>query len=398
MHVLIVGAGLGGLACAVSCRAAGLKTTILEQSPEITEVGAGIQIPPNATRVTEYLGLWPQVKEKGSRVEFLDILRYANGKLILRRPLGDDAVKELGGEWMVIHRADYQAILLAEAQRLGTEIRTSSRVISLDTENTRAILEDGSAVAADVIIGADGLWSTTRTTILDHPSPPSETGDLAYRATFTRESLVALGDSRINKLIQAQGVTLWAGPGGHSVFYPVRNGSLFNLVLLCPDNMPEGTRTTQGSVEEMREFFKDWDPNNIALLGDACHPTLPYQAQGAAMAVEDGALLGLLLGEYNKHPAASGKSISGVLALYESIRKPRTTLNVNGATNNRYFYHLPDGPEQAERDASFVDYDWISGDSKYSWANVKQQKDLLACDVLAEGRAAFKSWIDGPRL
>lgn len=105
-----------------------------------------------------------------------------------------------------------------------------------------------------------GLWSNTRTTILDHPSPPSETGDLAYRATFTRESLVALGDSRINKLIQAQGVTLWAGPGGHSVFYPVRNGSLFNLVLLCPDNMPEGTRTTQGSVEEMREFFKDWDP------------------------------------------------------------------------------------------------------------------------------------------
>ncbi|KAJ5812015.1 hypothetical protein N7474_008316 [Penicillium riverlandense] len=421
MQILIVGAGLGGLSCAISCRKAGLDATVLEQSPEISEIGAGIQVPPNAFRVMRHLGLLPQVKAKGTRVEWQDILSYRDGGLIIQRLLGDDTVEELGGQWLVIHRADYHAILLEEAKRLGVNILLSAKVTELDVENTKVHLEDGREFSADVIVGADGLWSQTRTTILDKPSPPYETGDLAYRATFPRESLLALNEPRINELVNGNGVTLWAGPGGHSVFYPVKNGTVFNLVLLRPDNMPAGTRTAQGDIGEMRATFEKWDPvltkiisciptvlkwkllhheeleswtkNNITILGDACHPTLPYQAQGAAMAVEDGALLGVLLGEFNKRADNTDKTINGVLKLYESMRKPRTTLNVKGALNNRDFYHMVDGPEQEERDASFKGYDWSIGESKFAWANVKYQKDLLRYDVLADGRERFAAWI-----
>ncbi|KAF9890434.1 hypothetical protein FE257_005839 [Aspergillus nanangensis] len=370
----------------------------------------------------QHLGLSSRIQDKGNRVEFLDILRYKDGRRLTRRPLGANEMTQLGGEWMVIHRADYHRVLVQEAKRRGVHLRLSSRVESLDTVNTQALLANGEKVSADVIVGADGLWSQTRSTILDQPSPPYETGDLAYRATFARQSLLALSHPRIQDLVNASAVTLWAGPRGHSVFYPVKNGTLFNLVLLRPDNMPDGTRTMTGSIEEMRNWFEGWDPvlteiisciptvlkwkllhheeltvwtkDNITLLGDACHPTLPYQAQGAAMAVEDGTVLGLLLGEYHKHKTVPRKSLHQLLKLYETIRKPRTTLNVKGAVNNRHFYHMDDGPEQVERDTSLLHHNWENGKSKYAWADVQYQKDLLGYDVIAQGRLAFEAWIN----
>ncbi|OAL27289.1 hypothetical protein AYO22_03564 [Fonsecaea multimorphosa] len=332
----------------------------------------------------------------------------------------------MGAPWMVIHRQDYHAILLEEAKRLGAEVKLNTNVTGLEFDRTEVTLLDGEVIKGDVIIGADGLWSSTRDAILGHPSPPVETGDLAYRATFSRQQLLELNDPRVEDLCSKKTVTLWMGPDKHCVFYPVRGGAEFNLVLLRPDNLPTGVRTVKGDLDEMRMTFEGWDEilvkliscissvlkwklchhqelekwtqGHVALLGDACHPTLPYQAQGAAMAVEDGAVLGFLLGQVAHKPAstdtASGSEdhISAVLKLYETLRKSRTTVNVLGAVTNRKYFHLHDGPEQEERDAALAKLDWYRSQTKWKWIDSGYQEDLLSFDALKDAKEAFGKW------
>jgi len=326
---------------------------------------------------------------------------------------------------MVIHRHDYHSILLKEAKRLGVQIRLNADVTSLDFERTKLELAD-EEIQADVIVGADGLWSSTRDAILGHPSPPAETGDLAYRATFSRRQLLELEDPRVKDLCSSRTVTLWMGPDRHCVFYPLRDGAEFNLVLLRPDNLPAGVRTVQGDLDEMRMTFEGWDDillkliscissvlkwklchhseleswtrNRVVLLGDACHPTLPYQAQGAAMAVEDGAVLGYLLGQLATKSSTNSTredQVSGVLELYEKLRKSRTTINVLGAVTNRTYFHLKDGPEQEERDAALANVDWFHGTAKWKWIDSRYQEELLGFDALKDAEVAFEKWWAG---
>lgn len=165
----------------------------------------------------------------------------------------------------MIHREDYHRVLVDEALRLGVEIMLSAHVTTVDFSRTELGLVDGRVFRGDVIVGADGLWSEIRPLLLDSPSPPVETGDLAYRGTFTREQLLALGDSRIEELCSQKSVTAWLGPGRHCVFYPVRAGAQYNLVLLRPDDLPPGSRTAQGDVGEMRETFNGWDETYVSL-------------------------------------------------------------------------------------------------------------------------------------
>ncbi|KIV86034.1 hypothetical protein PV11_01675 [Exophiala sideris] len=215
--------------------------------------------------------------------------------------------------------------MLETAKDLGVEVRLGCNVEHLDFISPQVTLSNGETLKADAIVGADGLWSTTRELLLEHPSPPIETRDLAYRATLPYEYIKSLHDPEIDELCQREVVSVWLGPEKHCVFYPIQDGKVFNLVLLRPDNMPSGARTEKASLEKMRQSFDGWHPmltrilskidsvlkwklchheelatwtkGSVALLRDACHPTLPYQGQGAAMAVEDGASLGRLLRE-----------------------------------------------------------------------------------------------------
>ncbi|OQU96439.1 FAD binding domain-containing protein [Cladophialophora immunda] len=425
-RVIIVGAGLGGLSCSIACRHQGLSVLVLEKAPAITAIGAGIQVPPNAGKILQSYGLLPLFDKPAVQLEWHDMRRYRDGQLLASRPVGEQFIKQMGAPWMVIHRQDYHAILLGEAKRLGAEVKLDANVTDLNFDRTEVILSDGEVIKADVIIGADGLWSSTRDAILGHPSPPVETGDLAYRATFSRQQLSELNDPRVEELCAKKTVTLWMGPDKHCVFYPVRGGAEFNLVLLRPDNLPTGVRTVKGDLDEMRMTFEGWDEilvkliscissvlkwklchhqelekwtrDHIALLGDACHPTLPYQAQGAAMAVEDGAVLGFLLGQV-AHKSASNHAtleaedhISAVLRLYEKLRKSRTTVNVLGAVTNRKYFHLHDGPEQEERDAALASLDWYRSQTKWKWIDSRYQEDLLGFDALKDAEKAFKKW------
>lgn len=159
----------------------------------------------------------------------------------------------------MIHRADYQGVLHEAAIAAGSKLRLGAEADRIDFERTEVELRSGEVVRADIIIGADGLWSTVRDRMLGSPSPPIETGDLAYRGTFTKAQLEAIGDPQIMELCSKKLATAWLGPSKHAVFYPLKGGQQFNLVLLRPDDLPTGTRQIQGEVDEMRATFEGWD-------------------------------------------------------------------------------------------------------------------------------------------
>ncbi|KAJ9602803.1 hypothetical protein H2200_012583 [Cladophialophora chaetospira] len=452
--IVVVGAGLGGLAAAISCLRGGCEVIVLEQAPAISPIGAGIQIPPNAARVVQHFGLEQKIRDAGAiQVKANHLKRYKDGKILCSRIGGEKMIRDFNGPWFVVHRADYHRVLLDEVVRLGGQIRLNAKVVDIKSSGEpHALLETGEIVRADVIVGADGLWSAIRDVVLGQPSPPMPTGDLAYRGTFSREQLEAFQDPRIEELINSGCTYNWVGPDRHSVFYPVKNGTAFNLVLIRPDNLPTGSRTEAGDIDEMRMTYEGWDPvlakiischsnvlkwklchhqelrtwvkDNIILIGDgklsqdldqsvqdhqvilpgssqangkqASHPSLPYQAQGAAMAVEDGLVLGLLLGRLqssDKIPESDKRArLNSILLLFESLRKKRTTTNVKGAVANRRMYHMHDGPEQEARDRDLAEVDWVKP-SPWGWADPGYQRKMLGFDSVADTNRAFEVWL-----
>lgn len=214
------------------------------------------------------------------------------------------AEERYGVPYLHIHRADYHKILVAEAERLGVSIRLGSTVTKIDFEKPSLHLKDKPEFHADIIFGADGLKSVCREALLGHSDPPHLTGDLAYRIIVKAEDMKKHPD--LVDLAEKPAINYWMGPDGHAVCYLLKGGGLYNIVLICPDNLPEMVNTAKADVQEMRDFFKDWDPKlkallglvqetskwrlqnseemeswshssgRFALLGDACHATLPY--------------------------------------------------------------------------------------------------------------------------
>ena len=235
LRVVIIGAGIGGLTCAIACRQEGLDVVVLERAAEFKPVGAGIQLPANATRVMRKLGLYHQLDGQGAvMVESHVMRRYSDGYILARKAAGKVMASMYGSEWMVIHRAKYHQLLLNEAMRHGAEVKAGCDVVDVktDADDVSVKLHDGRSVDADVVIGADGLWSRTRKLALDDHTEPSETGDLAYRGTFSEERLRNTQDRGVQELLEQSDVQVWLGPDKHVVFYPVNDKTEYNLVLL----------------------------------------------------------------------------------------------------------------------------------------------------------------------
>ncbi|KAK1600335.1 uncharacterized protein LY79DRAFT_585825 [Colletotrichum navitas] len=422
MKVLVIGAGLGGLVCAIACRKEGFEVVVLERADRIIPMGAGIQVPPNGARVARQLGYLGKLSECATVLDAIELRRYANGEH-LHTLSEKDLYNEYGNPWMVIHRADFHAVLWQTCKELGVDLCLGMSVEGIDFENNIVRLKDGEDIRSDIIIGADGINSVCRDQLLGLPSPAVETGDLAYRATLPAEYLKALNDSRVDELCARKQVTIWLGPGRHTVLYPVKGGREFNLVLIRPDNMHTSEKCVEGDIGEMRESYTGWDEiltklislipkvqkwklcthpelktwtkGSFALLGDSCHPSLPYQAQGAAMAAEDGAVLGKLLGLLKASAGDSMKQkVPEILKLYESLRKSRTTANVEGSMSNRKWHHVEDGPEQEARDAELRGMPLREGLSPtgWRWVDKEYQTELLGRDSVAEAVEAFKRW------
>ncbi|KAL3424113.1 3-hydroxybenzoate 6-hydroxylase [Phlyctema vagabunda] len=378
-HIAIVGAGLGGLAAAISIARAGHKATILEQASALGEVGAGIQIPPNSSRILRRWGILEQIESHSVRPRDFYLRSYKDGKILSTQNTLPYAEDTYGNPYLHIHRADYHRVLVETAEKLGVDIRINSGARGVDFSKPAVLLADGSEFSADLVIGADGLKSVCREALLGHPDPPHLTGNLAYRILIKAEDMKK--HANIADLAEHPAINYWMGPDAHVVGYLLKGGGLYNMVLACPDNLPEMVNTAKADLQEMRDVFKGWDPRletllslvedtskwrlqnseemkkwthddgKFALLGDSCHATLPYLASGAAMAIEDGDVLGLLMARITEK-----SQLSDVLVMYESLRKSRSTRVVKGSTHYQDIFHMHDGDRQRERDRQLLEY------------------------------------------
>ncbi|OHE91884.1 FAD dependent oxidoreductase, partial [Colletotrichum orchidophilum] len=394
IHVIIIGAGLAGLATALSTKleTPSHRVTILEAVKELQEVGAGLQLTPNATRLLEAWGLNPALATLATVPSTLSVHRYDGTRLLAHEShLQETVQSRYGHPFWGLHRVELQRALVDRCTALGVEIRLSSRVRSVDFASATVTLDPTSnssssspTVSGDVVVCADGMWSTTRAQFLERPSPPALTGDLAFRIAIPIDSLKGPHKAELEAFIKSETVNFWIGPQGHGVSYTVKQGRMLNLGLLSPDNLPEGSTKVLGDVEEMRRLFSSWDPllrklldqvdsvhkwklcwiepldqwanreGTFFMAGDCCHPMLPYLAQGANSSLEDGAVLGHLLGKIRggreTETEGSSSQLAAAAAMYQRLRMTRGQRIVMESFAQRDDFHMPDGPEQERRD------------------------------------------------
>ena len=367
MKIVVIGGGIGGLSAALQLLKAGLDVQVYEQAPRITEIGAGIQISPNASRLLHRLGLKPAMDAVGVRPRAVHQRRWDDGRTLQRAPVGSEVETTFGAPYYHFHRADL-ATLLAEA--LPTErLHVGHKLVDLAQKGERvtARFENGVSVEADLLVGADGIHSRVRH-LLFGPEKPRFTGCVAWRGLVPAERIKHLG-------IEVASHN-WMGPDGHVVHYWVAGGRMMNVVCVAEHgDWTKESWTDRGEVADVLARYEGWHPTvrsligafpetfvwalhdraelprwsdgRVTLLGDACHPMLPMMAQGAAQSIEDGAALASLL-------QAMPGDIGGALARYEAVRKPRATKLQQASAANRERFHLPDGPEQQKRDEAIA--------------------------------------------
>jgi salicylate hydroxylase len=355
--ILIAGAGIGGLTAASFLTQAGHDVELYEQAPQLEEIGAGIQISANAMHALRTLGLEDAITAAGVRPAAYVFRLHDTGEEIQRFALSEEHERLNGAPYTQMHRADFHAILADKARSLKSDvIRLNKRVAGFEEDAGGVTLRfaDGTSARGDLLIGADGLKSVVRKQIVGE-TPANYTGDAAWRITVPTERLPA-------GLIEPA-MTLFLGPGGHAVFYYLRSGKLLNFVgIVETDEVLEESWTVKLPWERLKADYEGWHPivhtvidaadrdqcfrwslhnrlpidnwstARVTLLGDSAHATLPYLAQGAVMAIEDGAILMRAL--------AQEASIASALQLYQRNRIPRTSRIVLQSSENRRRFHL----------------------------------------------------------
>jgi salicylate hydroxylase len=366
MRVLIAGAGLGGLTAAACLMKRGHEVQLFEQSAELGEVGAGIQLSANSVKVLDSLGLRAELDSLAVRPLAYEFRRFDTGEILHRLPLNEDDTHERvhGTPYYHVHRGDLHRMLVGLVQRLDpTSIRLAARTTGF-TESAREArlrVADGREFTGDVLVGADGIRSVIRTSIIGSDDPVY-TGQAAWRAVVPTE--------RLRADIMPRVVTVWCGPRNHAVIYYVRGGSLLNFVGCHEREWEEESWTARRPWVELKRDYEGWHPDvqtiidamdrdqcfrwalntrdshaqwssgRATLLGDAIHPTLPYMAQGANMAIEDAAVLARCLD--------GGESIDNALKRYERNRASRTARIVRESTEHGELFHITDAAEMRD--------------------------------------------------
>jgi salicylate hydroxylase len=367
ISVGVVGGGIGGLSAALSLLRAGFDVHVYERSSALSEVGAGVQVSPNASRILHRLGLAEQLARTGVKPLALHQRRWEDGRTLLRSLLAEPLEATFGFPYYLMHRAD---LLSALASAVPAErVHLGHRLVGLVDRGDRveARFAGGTRVEVDVLVGADGIHSAVRDELFGRERPRF-TGCVAYRGLVPAERLSELGLEVTTQI--------WMGPGGHFVHYFVSGGRLVNFVAVVErDTWTRESWTDRGDLADALAAFEGWHPQvrailravdetfiwalfdrppmprwsegRVTLLGDACHAMLPFMAQGAAQAIEDGATLAACLAE-------AGSDVPEALRRYQRLRIARTSrLQALSATNKTRF-HLPDGPEQRNRDTEMA--------------------------------------------
>lgn len=252
-----MGAGLSGIAAAISAALSGHSVEVIEQAKELAEVGAGLQITPNASRLLQYWKLSPALWEAAAEPTKVTVHRYSGAVLAHESSFDKDIRAKYNSPFVDLHRVDLQQSLFARANDLGVTFHLGERIEKIDFERTVVHSVAGKQFSGDLIIAADGLWSKCREALVGKKDEPLPTGDLAYRIVLTVDQI---SDPELKAWVQNPEVHFWVGPGAHAVGYSLRGGEMYNIVLLVPDNLPPGISRQSGSVEEMKELFAGWDP------------------------------------------------------------------------------------------------------------------------------------------
>lgn len=372
-QLLVVGGGMAGLSAALVAQRAGIQVTLLEQAEQFSEVGAGIQLGPNAVRVLHDWGLEAELRAVAAFPEALRVRDARSGAVLGRLTLGASMRQRYGQPYATIHRADLHRILLEQIQcQVDCRLRQRVQGFEQDAAGISLRTEDGAQYRADALLGCDGLWSRVRAQLLADGKPVFG-GDLAYRG------LVRM--SELPPELRRNEVTAWLAPGLHAVHYPVCAGEWMNVVVVVEGEIPPDPeswdhaaqasqlRAALGGVQRDFDRLLDavpswrlWPLNarlpmcgphqhaqgRVALLGDAAHPTRPYLAQGAAMALEDAWTLGRLL-EQPRWRAAGRIDWPGLLQALAQTRWRRNGWIQERSRRNGLIFHAR-GPLRWGRD------------------------------------------------
>lgn len=392
LRCVIVGAGLGGLAAAIALRRAGHEVVVVEQADALGTVGAGIQMAPNASRLLDGWGVVARFADAGVPAEAAVRRRWDDGGVLGEVEMGERLVEQVGASYWCLHRADLHRALVAAATDPDdpgppAEIRLdapATAVVSTGPDEA-IVAAGGEEVRGDLVIGADGIRSVVRTDLFGLKAPWF-CGRVTNRHVL--DAALIRADSELAELISRPAQNIWLGPNGHVITHPIKGGKGLYMGVtragLEPDeafwSAPVDPVDLKAQIEGWdsrihrlidlaptitayglhdAEPMDAWSVGRVGLLGDACHAMLPFQAQGAAQAIEDGAALAVALAE-------NGDDVLAALRRYEEIRKPRATRVQDASRANAALWHLPAGPEQARRDeelksgaGDFKSYEWL---------------------------------------
>lgn len=384
VKIAIVGAGIGGLAAAAFLETRGHDVHVFESARELGDVGAGIQISPNGSRLLHRLGIGDELAAVGTTPDRVVIRRWSDDAQLSETPLGARASQRWSAPYYNVYRPDAIEILATACRR--SNINLGHRLVKVDHESSRPTLmfDNGRDFTADLVVGADGIHSRVRHDLFGD-QPTRFSGWVAYRALVPRAAVADLAVEVTNRL----------GPSAHIVSYFVgRDQRYLNLVCISHDpTWSIESWAEPGDKEILQARFADWSPKvrailervephvfrwalhdrrpldewsrgAVTLLGDSAHPMVPFMAQGACQAIEDAAVLARALDE--------DPDVERALNLYESTRRPRTAAIQSRSFANATTYHFADGPEQRERDDAYArisargddvlaNFDWLYG-------------------------------------
>lgn len=364
MDIVVVGGGIGGLTAAACLLLKGHRVRVYEQAGEVTEIGAAVQMSANAVKVLYHLGLRDALEAAAVKPKAFEFRRYDTGELLHEIKLGDDHAQKHGHPYYQIHRVDLHAALLAAVQQLDPDaVHLGYRAVAVSENSQGATVrfDQGEEVHADLLVGADGIKSVIRQHVVD-AAPPVFTGQVAWR--------LAIPIDRIPVDLRPDLVSsIWCGPKNHAVMYYMRSAQVLNFVGCVERPWEEESWTSKKPWEELDQDYAGWHPivraaidnvdhdqcfrwalNNrepvmtwstehVTLLGDAVHPTLPYMAQGAAMAIEDAAILSRAL---------DMSPLKDALTVYQNHRAPRAARVVRESNEMADLYHIADAQQMKQ--------------------------------------------------